>query len=100
MTDTLILGVPIVALTPGLVEVVKHVGLPTRYAGVAAIVCAGLLAALGDVAGLAGPATGTSPDARVAVWVLSGIVYGLAAAGLYTQGKALTAAQSKSANVP
>jgi hypothetical protein len=100
MTETLILGVPIVAVTPGLVEVLKHVGLPPRFAGAAAIVCAALLAALADVAGLASPASGVRPEARVAVWVLSGVVYGLAAAGLYTQGKALAAANGNSARVP
>jgi hypothetical protein len=88
MTETLIYGVPIVVLTPGLVEVLKRCGLPTRFAGVAAIACAALLAALADIAGLEGPETGMPPAARVAAWLLAGIVYGLASAGLYTQGKA------------
>lgn len=89
MTDTLILGVPIVVLTPGLVEVLKKGGLPARYAGVTAIICAAMLAALADVAGLEGPGSGLPLEARLATWLLAGIVYGLAAAGLYTQGKAL-----------
>ncbi len=91
MTDTLILGVPIVVLTPGLVEVLKRCDLPARYAGVAAICCAALLAALADLAGMTAPGADLLPQARLATWALSGIVYGLAAAGLYTQGKKLTA---------
>ena len=82
MTDTLILGVPIVVLTPGLVAVLKKSGLPTRYAGVAAIVCAA-------------PGADLPPAARLATWALAGIVYGLAAAGLYTQGKSLTAERNR-----
>lgn len=94
MQDTLILGVPIVVLTPGLVEVLKRAGLPTRYAGAAAILCAAVLAALADLARLGGPAADESPAARVASWTLAGVVYGLAASGLYTQGRALAAAQA------
>lgn len=95
MTDTLILGVPIVVLTPGLVAVLKKSGLPTRYAGVAAIVCAALLAALADLAGIAAPGADLPPAARLATWAFAGIVYGLAAAGLYTQGKSLTAERNR-----
>lgn len=91
MTDTLIYGVPIVVLTPGLVEVLKRSGLPTRYAGAAAMLCAAVLAALADLAGLDGPAPSEGFAARLAAWLLAGVVYGLAGAGLYSQGKALTA---------
>jgi hypothetical protein len=87
MTATRFLGVPIVVLTPGLVDVLKRSGLPVRYAGVAAIACAGLLAALGDVAG-DGAGMGLPLEARLATWALAGIVYGLAA-GLSTQDRAL-----------
>ena len=89
MPDPLIFGVPIVVLTPGLVEILKRGGLPARYAGAAAILSAALLAALADIAGIV-PVPGADTAARVAVWILSGIVYGLAAAGLYSQGKILT----------
>jgi hypothetical protein len=85
MTDSLIYGVPIVVLTPGLVEALKRCGLPSRYAGLTAIACAALLAALADVAGLGAVGVDQTPAARVASWVLAGIVYGLAAAGLYSQ---------------
>ncbi|MFN8593866.1 MAG: hypothetical protein U0031_20590 [Thermomicrobiales bacterium] len=91
MTDTLIFGVPIAVLTLGLVEVLKRGGLPTRYAGVAAIVVAALLAALADLAGMAAPAVAEPFPVRLAAWLLAGVVYGLAAAGVYTQGKRLAA---------
>ena len=90
MPDPLSFGVPIVMLTPGLVEVLKRGGLPARYAGAAAIVCAALLAALADIAGIATIVPDAAPLTRAASWVLAGIVYGLAAAGLYSQGKVLT----------
>ena len=45
------------------------------------------LATRADVAGLAGPGSGPPPGERIAALLLAGIVYGLAAAGLYTQGK-------------
>lgn len=91
MTDTLVFGVPIAMLTLGLVEVLKRGGLPTRYAGVAAIVAAASLAALADVARLTAPAVDQPLGSRFAAWLLAGVVYGLAAAGVYTQGKRLTA---------
>lgn len=82
MTDSIeiITGVSILIVTPALVEVAKQLGLPVRLAGVAAIVFATVLVILGDVAG--GIDVGTPVVAR---WVISGIVFGLAAAGLYSQ---------------
>lgn len=73
-------GVPLVVIIPALVELAKHRGLPVRYAGLAAILCGiGLLT-------LAGFALGEDIDAgAVARWLIGGIVYGLAAAGLYSQ---------------
>lgn len=65
MTDTihdsleLAAGIPIVVIVPALVELAKRQGLPDRFAGIGALV--------------------------IATWVLGGIVYGLAAAGLYSQ---------------
>ena len=41
------------------------------------------------MARLAGPGSGPPPGERIAALLLAGVVYGLAAAGLYTQGKAL-----------
>ena len=74
--------VAIVALVPGLVEVAKRAGLPTRYAGLAAIVLAILLVALVDLAG-------SGADRAPAGWLLAGVVYGLAAAGLYDRVRAV-----------
>lgn len=82
MTDSIeiITGVSILIVTPALVEVAKQLGLPIRLAGVAAILLAVVLVILGDIA------NGISFDRQtVARWIISGIVYGLAAAGLYSQ---------------
>lgn len=84
MTDSvaLVTGISITIVTPALVEVAKHLGLPVRWAGFAAMVFAILLLALGDIA------AGTVPSPGfVARWILGGMVYGLAAAGLYSQTK-------------
>lgn len=75
-------GVPIVLVTPALVEVAKQLGLPLRFAGVCAMMCAVALLALGDLA--TGQPVGTASVAR---WLIGGMVYGLAAVGLYTQSK-------------
>jgi hypothetical protein len=92
--NDLILGAPIVALVPGVVELAKRAGLPTRYAGVAAVASATVLVALAEVAGVAGRPAGasTEPAAIVAGWLLAGVIYGLAAAGLYSQTRRLSVA--------
>lgn len=82
MTDSIeiLTGVSILIVTPALVEVAKQLGLPSRLAGLAAIALATMMVILGDIAG------GVDFDSRiVARWVISGIVFGLAAAGLYSQ---------------
>jgi len=78
-------GVPLVVIVPALVELAKRQGLPVRWAGVAAIVMATVLLAVGDVA--LGDTSGNAMRwlMRVATWLLGGLVYGLAAAGLYSQ---------------
>ena len=74
-------GIPLIVVVPAIVEVAKHNGLPPRLAGLAAIVAATVLLALGDVAlGAAEIPFGQ----RAASWVIGGIVYGLAAAGFYS----------------
>lgn len=84
MTDSIeiITGVSTLILVPALVELAKQVGLPVRWAGPTAILFALGLVALGDLAsGISlGPAT-------LARWLIGGVVYGLAAAGLYSQTK-------------
>ena len=82
----LVVGVPLIAITPALVELAKRLGLPVRYAGLAAMGIALALLVCGDLALGGAPAR----EALVSVvprWVLGGIVYGLAAAGLYSQGR-------------
>ena len=81
--DEIVAGAPIVALVPGVVEIAKRAGLPVRWAGLAAIVAATALVALADLA-RDGSVTGS-----VAGWLLAGVVYGLAAAGLYSQARLL-----------
>ena len=69
----------IVALVPGCVEVAKRSGLPVRAAPGAAIVIALLLVALSHLATDAGPIT----MALLARLILTGLIDGLAAIGLY-----------------
>jgi hypothetical protein len=76
-------GIPIVVIVPALVELAKRQGLPDRFAGIGALVIATVLLVLGDVA--LGGMAGIDLGVRIATWVLGGIVYGLAAAGLYSQ---------------
>ncbi len=81
----LVAGVPLVVVIPALVEIAKRQGLPDRFAGLAAIVIGTVLLVLGDLAlGLGGSSNAVWP-VRIATWLLGGIVYGLAAAGLYSQ---------------
>jgi hypothetical protein len=80
--ELLVSGVGITVLVPALVELAKRLGLPTRYAGLASIVAAGLVLGLiqlqanADVGG-------------AAAWLLLSLVYGLAAAGFYSQVRKL-----------
>jgi hypothetical protein len=73
----------IVAMVPGIVELTKRMGLPTRFAGVAAIVTATVLTALRDLR-----VDGGGPGS-LAQWLLGGLTLGLAAAGLYSQTRQL-----------
>ncbi|MGC4191315.1 MAG: hypothetical protein QM589_09130 [Thermomicrobiales bacterium] len=78
-------GVPLVAIVPVLVELVKRLGLPARWAGIAAIVLATALLAIADVALDDVGGDMARWPLRLATWVLGGVVYGLAGAGLYSQ---------------
>lgn len=78
--------VPVVVLVAALVEAGKRAGLPTKYAGIAAVGIAILLTFLVAAAEGSLGEEGT----RFAAWVLSGIVTGLAAAGLYSQARIVT----------
>ena len=81
----LLAGVPLVVIVPPLVQLAKGHGLPARFAGLASIVTATILLALASV-GLAE----TFEPADLAQWLIGGLVYGLAAAGLYSQRGLLT----------
>jgi hypothetical protein len=77
LDNILIAGVPLIVVIPACVELAKRAGLPTRYAGIAAILTGILLLALRDLA--------LVNDLAWPGWIVGGIVYGLAAAGLYSQ---------------
>jgi hypothetical protein len=78
-----LMGVPAVVLVPFVVEGMKRLGLPTRWAGVAALgVGLVVAAAIGSVE--AWP--------QVAPWVkysMAGVLLGLGSAGVYSQVKEL-----------
>ena len=83
--DLLIVGVPLVVIVPALVELAKRLGLPTAYAGLASILSCALILGLKQL----------QADARFgdwATWLLTSIVYGLAASGLYSQVRGMRAA--------
>jgi hypothetical protein len=86
--NELVLGIPIVVLVPAVVEAAKRAGMPVRYAGVAAVVAATLFVAMAELA----HGDGTAND--VARWLLAGVVYGLAAVGLYSQARRLPVARN------
>ncbi len=75
-------GVSILVVTPALVEVAKQLGLPIRWAGMAAIATATFLVVVGAVAN--GEPVSLESASR---WLIQGLVYGLAAAGFYSQTK-------------
>ncbi len=80
----LAVGVPLLVIVPALVELAKRHGLPVRYAGGAAVVLAITLLALGDLA-LGTRIGGGDLVTTTARWIIGGVIYGLAAAGLYSQ---------------
>lgn len=80
----LIAGVPLIVITPALVELAKRLGVPVRFAGLVAMGAAMTLLAGADLATGAVPSGGEIVPA-VARWAIGGVVYGLAAAGLYSQ---------------
>jgi hypothetical protein len=81
--ELVISGVGITVLIPAVVELVKTLGLPTKFAGLASILSAGIVLGLVQLQSHAqfGGAAG---------WLLLSIVYGLAAAGFYSQVRKLT----------
>ncbi len=76
--ELLISGVGITVLVPAIVELAKKSGLPTRYAGLASIGAAGLVLGLVEL-------QSNAQFGGAAGWLLLSIVYGLAAAGFYSQ---------------
>lgn len=79
LTDAVIIGA-----LPGLVEVAKRAGLPSRYAGLCAVVLGVALVAVEDLSRRGGDL------GNLATWIAGGIVAGLAASGLYSQARSLS----------
>jgi hypothetical protein len=81
--ELIVSGVGITILVPAVVELAKVMGLSSRYAGLASILAAAAVLGLVDLrthAQLGG----------VASWLLLSLVYGLAAAGFYSQMRKLS----------
>jgi hypothetical protein len=78
-----LLGIPAVVLVPMLVQGLKALGLPGRWAGVAALL-AGLAVAAMVEAVSAWP--GVTPVVR---FIVAGLLLGLASSGSYSQLKSL-----------
>jgi hypothetical protein len=78
LPEIMICGIPLVVIIPAGVQLLKTLGLPTRYAGLASIALCALI--LGLVALRHDPTVG-----GLAAWLLMSLVYGLAAAGFYSQ---------------
>ncbi len=82
--DTLaVAGVPAVVLVPLLVEAAKRAGLPTRYAPLAALAAAALVAGLAEALPLVPALT---PLAR---WLVATLLLGLGASGAYETARFL-----------
>lgn len=81
--ELIVAGVGISVIVPAVVELLKGLGLPVRFAGVSAIAVSAVVLGLVEL----------REDATyggIAGWALLSLVYGLAAAGLYSQTKQLT----------
>jgi hypothetical protein len=78
-----LLGIPALVLVPLVVQALKMLGLPVRWAGAASIVAGLAVAALAQAV-TAWPAV--APFARVLV---AGLLLGLSSAGAYSQVKTI-----------
>jgi hypothetical protein len=74
-----LLGVPAALLVPLVVEGLKRLGLPTRWATPAAVLAGGVVAALAEAVDI-WPAL--DPLVRV---LLAAVIFGFAASGVYSQ---------------
>jgi len=77
MQDVTWFGLPAALIVLALVELVKRLGLESRWGGVLAVV----------VGGLGGAGAHIWAESDLAAAIVQGIVVGLAAAGLWSTGK-------------
>jgi hypothetical protein len=79
-----LLGIPAILLVPVLVQGLKNMGLPEKYAGVAALVCGFAVAGLAE-------AVAQWPQVTPLVrFLVAGTLLGLASAGAYSQYRVVT----------
>ena len=74
----LIVDTAVIGVVPGIVEVAKRAGMPTRFAGLAAIVVATMLIVFSNLG------QSETNIETFSVWMMRGVVTGLAASGLYS----------------
>jgi hypothetical protein len=81
--ELLVIGVPLVIVVPGIVELCKRAGMGSEWAGVASIGTCGVVVGLIQLQ--RNPTFGA-----LATWALMSIVYGLAASGADSHFQNLT----------
>jgi len=86
LPEVVIYGAPLVLVVPAVVQLAKELGLATRYAGLASITAAGVVLGLVEL-------QANAQFGGIAGWLLLSLVYGLAAAGFYSQVRKVTEAQ-------
>lgn len=79
LNGIMLLGIPAVVLVPVIVQGIKSLGLPSRWAGIAALVV-GLF-----VAGLAEAVTQWPTLTPLVRFIIAGVLLGLASSGAYSQ---------------
>jgi hypothetical protein len=83
LNGIMLLGIPAVVLVPVIVQGIKSLGLPPRWAGVAALLV-GLC-----VAGLAEAVTEWPAVTPIVRFAIAGVLLGLASSGAYSQYRTL-----------
>ena len=83
LPSVVVFGIPLILVVPAMVNLLKSWGLPSVYAGAAAIACSAVVLGLVEL-------QAHEQAGGVATWLLASLVYGLASAGLYSQVRKFT----------